>query len=198
MKDESKNRFSKLRSRLGGQDESYREDSYYQDEVETYDEAQPEENDTFREYDDAPDFNTGYEKMNYSSASRTSSYSSSNLGNSSSGGHNFGGYSTEKSSGNIHRMTSKQSRLSILRLEKLDDAVKVADEIMTGNTITLIDLRSVSKESVRRIIDFLDGVRYTCGARLEIVADFTYVLVPKDVEVSGDLFDNQFDTNGLS
>ena len=95
-------------------------------------------------------------------------------------------------------MSSKSKfRLSILRLEKLEDAVKVADDIMSGNTITLIDLRIVPREIVRRIIDFLDGVRYTCEAKMEIVADYTYVVVPKDVELSGDLF-SQIDTSSLS
>lgn len=94
-------------------------------------------------------------------------------------------------------MSSKPKfRLSILRLERLEDAVKVADNIMTGNTITLIDLRSVPRDIVRRIIDFIDGVRYTCDAKMEIVADYTYVVVPKDVELTGDLL-SQIDTSNL-
>ena len=50
---------------------------------------------------------------------------------------------------------------------------------------------------MRRIIDFLDGVRYTCGAQMENVADYTYVVVPKDVELTGDLF-NKIDTTNLN
>lgn len=94
-------------------------------------------------------------------------------------------------------MSSKAKfKLSILRLERLEDAVKVADNIMEGNIITLIDLRSVPREIVRRIIDFIDGVRYTCEAKMEIVADYTYVVVPKDVELAGDLL-SQIDTSNL-
>lgn len=136
----------------------------------------------------------------YSSSSKgsTSSYSFGANDVSSSGfgaSDTFG--STSESAGNIYKMSAKPKfKLSILRLERLEDAVKVADNIMEGNTITLIDLRSVPREIVRRIIDFIDGVRYTCEAKMEIVADYTYVVVPKDVELTGDLL-SQIDTSNL-
>lgn len=139
-----------------------------------------------------------YDDLSSSSYKSGSSYS---FGSDSSGG--FGSSSSDtfgssgESSGNIYKMSSKPKfRLSILRLERLEDAVKVADNIMTGNTITLIDLRSVPRDIVRRIIDFIDGVRYTCEAKMEIVADYTYVVVPKDVELTGDLL-SQIDTSSL-
>ena len=198
MKDETGKRFSKLRAfakdAFANQDYDYREDEYYRDDEDSYDEAgsksESEYNDapssSFSSYSSQPSY-----KSSYSSGSGSSSSSSS-----------YGGYSSSygdtASSGTIYRMDGKSKfRLSILRLEKLDDAVKVADEIMSGNTITLVDLRCVQKDTVRRIIDFLDGVRYTCEAKMEIVADYTYVVVPRDVELSGDLF-SQIDTGSLS
>lgn len=198
MKDETGKRFSKLRAfakdAFANQDYDYRDDEYYRDDEDSYDKAgsksESEYNDapssSFSSYSSQPSY-----KSSYSSGSGSSSSSSS-----------YGGYSSSygdtASSGTIYRMDGKSKfRLSILRLEKLDDAVKVADEIMSGNTITLVDLRCVQKDTVRRIIDFLDGVRYTCEAKMEIVADYTYVVVPRDVELSGDLF-SQIDTGSLS
>lgn len=136
----------------------------------------------------------------YSSSSKgsTSSYSfgANDVSSSSFGASDTFGSASE-SAGNIYKMSGKPKfKLSILRLERLEDAVKVADNIMEGNTITLIDLRSVPREIVRRIIDFIDGVRYTCEAKMEIVADYTYVVVPKDVELTGDLL-SQIDTSNL-
>lgn len=198
MKDETGKRFSKLRAfakdAFANQDYDYRDDEYYRDDEDSYDKAgsksESEYNDapssSFSSYSSQPSY-----KSSYSSGSGSSSSSSS-----------YGGYSSSygdtASSGTIYKMDGKSKfRLSILRLEKLDDAVKVADEIMSGNTITLVDLRCVQKDTVRRIIDFLDGVRYTCEAKMEIVADYTYVVVPRDVELSGDLF-SQIDTGSLS
>lgn len=198
MKDETGKRFSKLRAfakdAFANQVYDYRDDEYYRDDEDSYDKAgsksESEYNDapssSFSSYSSQPSY-----KSSYSSGSGSSSSSSS-----------YGGYSSSygdtASSGTIYKMDGKSKfRLSILRLEKLDDAVKVADEIMSGNTITLVDLRCVQKDTVRRIIDFLDGVRYTCEAKMEIVADYTYVVVPRDVELSGDLF-SQIDTGSLS
>ncbi len=141
-----------------------------------------------------------YDDLSSSSYQSSSSYS---FGSSDRSSDSFGSSqsdafgSSADSSNNIYKMSSKPKfRLSILRLERLEDAVKVADNIMTGNTITLIDLRSVPRDIVRRIIDFIDGVRYTCDAKMEIVADYTYVVVPKDVELTGDLL-SQIDTSNL-
>lgn len=198
MKDETGKRFSKLRAfakdALTSQDYTYNDDEYYQEEDDSYDKAGSP-------FDDVSSKSTSYssshsQQSSYKSTSDSSSDNSYGFKSSSASG--YSSYSEQSTGSNIYKMSSTKSkfRLSILRLEKLDDAVKVADEIMSGNTITLVDLRSVAKETVRRIIDFLDGVRYTCEAKMEIVADYTYVVVPKDVELSGDLF-SQIDTRGL-
>lgn len=143
------------------------------------------------------DYSGGYvfEDLNSSSSYSNQNYSSYQ----SSAGSGLGStFDTSKSSGsNLYKMgvSKPKFKLSILRLEKLEDAVKVADNILSGNTITLVDFHHVQKDVMRRIIDFLDGVRYTCGAKMESVADYTYVVVPKDVELTGDLFNNIDTTN---
>lgn len=205
MKEESGKRFSKLKAfakdAFASQDYDYRDDEYYQDDEDSYDKAS-QKNDF--DYDDKStsysSASTGGSSLNYSSYSSQPSYKSSYSSSSTSSANASFGYSSysDSTSSTLYKVDNKSKfRLSILRLEKLDDAVKVADEIMSGNTITLVDLRCVQKETVRRIIDFLDGVRYTCEAKMEIVADYTYVVVPKDVELSGDLF-SQIDTSSLS
>ena len=150
-------------------------------------------------------YSFGYEDIDsstYQGNSSSYSYAQSSQNKTSSANIDFDSQSVQPSASsssatNIYKMSSKPKfRLSILRLEKLEDAVKVADDILSGNTITVVDLRSMQKEISRRIIDFLDGVRYTCGAKMEIVADYTYVVVPKDVELTGDLF-SQIESNNV-
>lgn len=207
MKDESGKRFSKLKAfakdAFSSQDYDYHNDEYYQEDNDSYDKVGAKSEMSFEDessYSNSSS-STSYSASgtSYSPQSYTPSYASGSSSTSSASSSSFG-YSSysESNGGTIYKMNNKSKfRLSILRLEKLDDAVKVADEIMSGNTITLVDLRCVQKETVRRIIDFLDGVRYTCEAKMEIVADYTYVVVPKDVELSGDLF-SQIDTGSLS
>lgn len=106
--------------------------------------------------------------------------------------------SSDKFSSNIYRMDSatQKLKLTILRLERLEEAVKVADCITEGNTIALVDFRNVQRDVFRRIVDFIDGVRYTCGAQMESIADYIYVLFPSDIELTGDLL-NQIDTGDI-
>lgn len=198
MKEETGKRFSKLKAfakdAFSSQDYDYHEDDYYEDDNDSYDKAVSKSELSFNDEPSYSAASSVSSASSYSSSTYKPSYSASSSSASSTG---YSSYS-ESAGAAIYKMENKSKfRLSILRLEKLDDAVKVADEIMSGNTITLVDLRCVQKETVRRIIDFLDGVRYTCEAKMEIVADYTYVVVPKDVELSGDLF-SQIDTGSLS
>lgn len=195
MKDESSKRFSKLRAfaKDAFSSQDYNDNDYYADDEDSYEKAGPAKTDDAFEETEKRSYP---HQSTYSSSYSFDTEKSSSFSSSGSAGYSARSDSYGKST--IYKMNGKAKfRLSILRLEKLDDAVKVADEIMSGNTITLVDLRCVQKETVRRIIDFLDGVRYTCEAKMEIVADYTYVVVPKDVELSGDLF-SQIETGSLS
>lgn len=195
MKDESSKRFSKLRAfaKDAFSSQEYNDNDFYSDDEDSYEKAgSSKADDAFEETEKRSyAYQSTYSSPYSFDTERSSSFSSS-------GSAGYSAHSDNSGKSTIYKMNSKTKfRLSILRLEKLDDAVKVADEIMSGNTITLVDLRCVQKETVRRIIDFLDGVRYTCEAKMEIVADYTYVVVPKDVELSGDLF-SQIETGSLS
>ena len=198
MKDESSKRLSKLkafaRDALSGQDN--RDSDYYKDDDDSYEKIGSKYDGD--EYEDsAPSSYSGYSSYSSQSAFKPS-YSPAETPSDTSFGYSSSSADFKTESSQLYRVDKNSKfRLSILRLEKLDDAVKVADEIMSGNTITLVDLRCVQKDTVRRIIDFLDGVRYTCEAKMEIVADYTYVVVPRDVELTGDLF-SQLDTGSLS
>ena len=184
MKDNSK--FSKFKAFTKG--------ALFGPEEETEQTNENNEGYNYGEYDKG--YSSGYTFVDVNS----SSYSGSGYSSYSSGTDPVSSFDSGKaSSGNLYKMgTAKPKfKLSILRLDKLEDAVKVADNILSGSTITLVDFQHVQKDVMRRIIDFLDGVRYTCGAQMENVADYTYVVVPKDVELTGDLF-NKIDTTNLN
>ncbi len=131
------------------------------------------------------------------SSSSTRSSSTSNAGGSSATGYGYSSGSSRSSSysprsssrSNVYSMNNQPKiKLALLKLEKIEDAVRVADEILNKDTIILFDLSAVSPELKRRIIDFIDGVRYTCGAKIKTVADYTYLVVPEYIELTGDLF----------
>ncbi|MCQ2462829.1 MAG: cell division protein SepF [Clostridia bacterium] len=98
---------------------------------------------------------------------------------------------------NTNVVSTQKFKFSIIKFEKIENAVIAADQMLSGNTVTLIDLHDIPENTAKRVIDFLDGVRYTCNARIESIADLTYVILPETVELTGD-FSSQVDTNGLN
>ena len=107
-----------------------------------------------------------------------------------------------KPAGNLFQMKQqteaapRKFKFALVKIDKIESSVAAADFMLSGNTVALLDLHDIPENAARRVIDFLDGVRYTCNARIELIADRTYVIVPETVELSGD-FLSQVDTNGF-
>ena len=77
--------------------------------------------------------------------------------------------------------------LKVIKPEKYDSttAQKVADHLLSRRTVVL-NLEATNKESARRLIDFLSGVAYSIGGYIQRVANNTFVIVPSNVDVSGE------------
>ena len=56
----------------------------------------------------------------------------------------------------------------------------------------VLNLEGTGKETVRRIIDFLSGIAYAIEGQIKRVANSTYVITPKNVDVSSGV-ENQVD-----
>ena len=50
----------------------------------------------------------------------------------------------------------------------------------------MLNLEDTNKETTKRIIDFLCGVVFAIDGQVKKVANATYVVTPKNVDVSGD------------
>lgn len=75
--------------------------------------------------------------------------------------------------------------MKIIKPEKFDDVTSIAQHLLQRRTVVL-NLESTNKETIRRIIDFLSGVAFAIGGNLNRVANSTYVITPKNVELSDD------------
>jgi cell division inhibitor SepF len=75
--------------------------------------------------------------------------------------------------------------LKVVHSEKYEDVVMVAEHLLDHCTVVL-DLNDANKEVRRRILDFLSGVAFAIGGNLNRVANSTYVITPKNVELSDD------------
>ncbi len=84
-------------------------------------------------------------------------------------------------------INSSSLELKVVKPERYDKATaqKIADHLLNRRTVVL-NLEATNKEAARRLIDFLSGVAYSIDGYLQRVANGTYVVVPNNVDVSGE------------
>ena len=85
-----------------------------------------------------------------------------------SSGINFGGSSIE---------------MKVVRPERFDSVSSIADHLLSGRTVVL-NLEIATKETSRRLIDFLSGVAYSIDGQIKRIANNTYIITPNNVDVS--------------
>ena len=94
---------------------------------------------------------------------------------------------------NIH--ATAQLQVVLVKPERFDDSSAIADHLNAKRTVVL-NLESASKEVSRRILDFLSGVAYANEGQIKKVAQCTYIIIPYNVGIMGDLLD-ELENNGL-
>ncbi len=89
-------------------------------------------------------------------------------------------------------LNSANLELKVVKPEKYDSitAQKIADHLLNRRTVVL-NLELTNKESARRLIDFLSGVAYSIDGYIQRVANNTFVIVPNNVDVSGEQINDQ-------
>ncbi|MBE6637933.1 MAG: cell division protein SepF [Ruminococcaceae bacterium] len=75
--------------------------------------------------------------------------------------------------------------LTVVRPEGFEAATQIADNLLNQRTVVL-NLEATSKETARRLLDFLAGVTYSISGKLKRVATNTYVITPSNVGVTGE------------
>ncbi|MGH7359560.1 MAG: cell division protein SepF [Acidimicrobiia bacterium] len=71
----------------------------------------------------------------------------------------------------------------VVEPDGFNDAQEVGDRLK-GNQAVVLDLRNVSRELQRRLIDFSSGLAYGTGGSMSRVDDQVFLLAPAGVEVS--------------
>jgi len=65
------------------------------------------------------------------------------------------------------------------------EAAEIAEHFKSKKTIVL-NLEQTNKEVGNRLLDFMGGVAYAVDGHLKRIANTTYMIVPFNVEISGD------------
>ncbi len=88
-----------------------------------------------------------------------------------------------------------QLQVILVKPERHEDASTIADHLNEKKTVVL-NLESTNKEVARRLFDFLSGVAYANGGRVERVANSTFLITPYTIDFKGDLLD-ELESNGM-
>lgn len=92
--------------------------------------------------------------------------------------------------------TANGMQVVLVKPERFDDVTSIADHLNAKKTVVL-NLEVCDRELSRRIIDFLSGVAYANHGNIRKVAVSTFIIVPADVDVMGELVLDEFDESRL-
>lgn len=88
-------------------------------------------------------------------------------------------------------------QVGIFKPERFGEETRtIADELMKTNTVVL-NLEDTNKDMARRILDFLSGVAYANNGKIKRVATNTYIIIPSNVDLTGDDLLDELENSGV-
>lgn len=84
---------------------------------------------------------------------------------------------------NIH--TSYSAKVVVKTPKKYEDSLGVVD-LLKGRKIVIVNTTEMEKRTTQRLLDFLGGASYSLEAEFRQVESGVYVLIPSNVELSGE------------
>lgn len=94
--------------------------------------------------------------------------------------------------------STQQSGMQVVLVkpERFEDVTGIADHLNAKKTVVL-NLEVCDRDVSRRIIDFLSGAAYANHGNIRKVAVSTFIIVPADVDVMGELMLEEFEENRM-
>ncbi len=97
--------------------------------------------------------------------------------------------SSSASSGKVLNIpATTRLQVVVVKPEKFTDAADAADHFKNKRAVVL-NLDNTNKDIANRMIDFLGGVAYAADGSLKRIANTSYILVPYNVDISGDMLE---------
>ena len=88
-------------------------------------------------------------------------------------------------------------QVGIFKPERFGEETRsIADELMKTHTVVL-NLEDTNKDMARRILDFLSGVAYANNGKIRRVATNTYIIIPSNVDLTGDDLLDELENSGV-
>jgi len=99
------------------------------------------------------------------------------------------GFGTKTSSSQNSKVLSIAAtthlQVIVVKPQRYSEAAEIAEHLKSKKTVVL-NLENTNKEVGNRLLDFLGGVAYASDGELKRISNTTYMIVPYNVEISGD------------
>lgn len=93
---------------------------------------------------------------------------------------------------NMHNSGYHGASVKVIQPLKYEDIMKEPVRFLRENTSVVLNLEKVaSVDSRKRIVDFMAGVVAAIDGRIVRIAECTYFVVPRSVDLSGDMMDSE-------
>ena len=80
-------------------------------------------------------------------------------------------------------------KMILLEPRAFSESQQIADHLKKRNTV-VVNMKRVTAEQAKRIIDFLSGTVYALGGDLQKIGGGIFLCTPKDVDVEGAITDD--------
>ena len=100
---------------------------------------------------------------------------------------------------NVNRgmsLNASSIELKVVRPDTFVNSRQIADHLLNNRTVVL-NLEATNKETARRILDFLSGVAYANRGKIKRVATNTYIIIPSNVDLTGDDLLDELENSGV-
>ena len=85
-------------------------------------------------------------------------------------------------------MPSGTGKMILLEPRAFSESQQIADHLKKRNTV-VVNMKRVTSEQAKRIIDFLSGTVYAIGGDLQKIGSGIFLCTPKNVNVEGTISD---------
>ena len=82
------------------------------------------------------------------------------------------------------------SKMVLVEPRAYSESQTIADHLKGRNSV-VVNLKRVTANQAKRIIDFLTGTLYAIGGEMQKIGPGIYLCTPKDVEVQGSITDDE-------
>ncbi len=82
------------------------------------------------------------------------------------------------------------SKMILLEPRAYSESQQIADHLKNRNSV-VVNLKRVTSDQAKRIIDFLTGTLYAIGGDLQNIGGGIYLCTPKNVSVQGKITDEE-------